>query len=155
MLKYRKLSGYKYTVADEYRAGVPELLGVEANQPWFRITGGEMIVRDGYAWDGASGPTIDTVATLEASLVHDVGYQAIRIGAMLADRRADCDAVLYRLLRRGQHKWAASRSTSLGRALAGMWIETRALYYFAAVRAFGRGSIKPTSVENQDRVFTT
>ena len=35
-----------------------------------------------YAWDGPSGPTIDTKNSLRASLVHDIFYQAIRNGVI-------------------------------------------------------------------------
>ena len=34
----------------------------------------------GYAWNGASGPTIDTLTSMIGSLVHDLGYQLIRLG---------------------------------------------------------------------------
>ena len=37
-----------------------------------------MIVEKDYAWDGPSGPTIDTSNSMRASLVHDVLYQAMR-----------------------------------------------------------------------------
>ena len=36
-------------------------------------------IRSGYAWDGASGPTIDSKSSMEASLVHDALYQLMRM----------------------------------------------------------------------------
>lgn len=151
-LHYRKLAGYKYLVAVRYRGEVPELRGVEVDHPWFQILDGELVVEPGYAWDGASGLAIDTPATLEASLVHDVGYQAIRAGLLDAERRADIDAALYRILRRAQQAWAASRPNALGRTAATLWIEIRALYFFAFVRAFGRRYATFRQIEPQDLV---
>lgn len=34
----------------------------------------------GYAWDGASGPTFDTLSSMRGSLWHDLLYQLIRLG---------------------------------------------------------------------------
>ena len=154
MLAYRKLKGYKYQVAELFHAAVPELLGVTLDEKWFAIRGGELMVYSGYAWDGASGPTIDTEATMEAALVHDVLYQCIRANRLPKESRAIADAILYRLLRQGQQKWAEGHSTALGRTLASVWVETRAMYYFAAVRAFGALAVKPKDLEAQDIIYT-
>ena len=42
--------------------------------------GSYLLIKDGYAWDGASGPTIDTKNTQTASLVHDGLWQLIAAG---------------------------------------------------------------------------
>lgn len=39
-----------------------------------------LIVKAGYAWDGPSGPTIDTLNFMRGSLVHDALYQLMRLG---------------------------------------------------------------------------
>ncbi|HTE65830.1 MAG TPA: DUF1353 domain-containing protein, partial [Candidatus Binatia bacterium] len=39
---------------------------------------GELTIRAGYAWDGPSGPAIDTANFMRGSLVHDALYQLIR-----------------------------------------------------------------------------
>lgn len=39
----------------------------------------EVVVKKGYAWDGASGPTFDTRGSMQAALVHDVLYQCMRL----------------------------------------------------------------------------
>lgn len=39
---------------------------------------GLLLISLGYAWDGPSGPVIDTKHNLKASLVHDVFYQLLR-----------------------------------------------------------------------------
>ena len=39
---------------------------------------GLLTVKKGYAWDGPSGPTIDTLNFMRGSLVHDAFYQLMR-----------------------------------------------------------------------------
>ena len=39
---------------------------------------GNLLVKKGYAWDGPSGPVIDTDENMRASLVHDALYQLMR-----------------------------------------------------------------------------
>ena len=46
-----------------------------------------ILVEDGYAWDGASGPTVDTRGSFEAALVHDVLYQCMRLGYVTPDEK--------------------------------------------------------------------
>ena len=41
-------------------------------------TNGLMIIKEGYSYDGPSGPTIDTSSTMFASLIHDVLYECFR-----------------------------------------------------------------------------
>ena len=48
---------------------------------------GLLTIERGYAWDGASGPAINTLTYRRASLVHDALYQLIREGVVsMADR---------------------------------------------------------------------
>lgn len=44
---------------------------------------GILTIREGYVWDGPSGPTIDTENFMRGSLVHDALYQALRLGVFL------------------------------------------------------------------------
>ena len=39
---------------------------------------GNLTIVEGYAWDGPSGPTIDTLTFMRGSLVHDALYQLMR-----------------------------------------------------------------------------
>jgi hypothetical protein len=41
---------------------------------------GVLTIREGYAWDGPSGPTIDTLDFMRPSLAHDGLYQLMREG---------------------------------------------------------------------------
>lgn len=43
---------------------------------------GTLIIRLGYAWDGPSGPTINTKSTLRTSLIHDATFQLFRLGVL-------------------------------------------------------------------------
>lgn len=45
-------------------------------------TNGKLIIKKGYAWDGASGLAIDTTNFMRASLVHDALYQLMRMGML-------------------------------------------------------------------------
>lgn len=43
---------------------------------------GRIVGRKGYAWDGASGPTIDTASSMHCSLDHDILWQMIEEGLL-------------------------------------------------------------------------
>lgn len=51
----------------------------------------------GYAWDGPSGPTIDTKEFLEGSLVHDALYQLIRMGLLEPEWRIVADQMFKKI----------------------------------------------------------
>lgn len=73
--------GYKYQLADDYRIKIGILPITFIYTPYISLdTDGTLTVRDGYAWDGPSGPTIDTKNFMRASLVHDALYQLMREG---------------------------------------------------------------------------
>lgn len=46
---------------------------------------GKLHIHYGYAYDGPSGPTIDTKSSMRGALVHDAFYQLMRMG--LLDRK--------------------------------------------------------------------
>ena len=48
-----------------------------------------------YAWDGASGPAIDTPSSIANSLPHDIGYQFIRMGLLPVFFKRVFDSYLY------------------------------------------------------------
>lgn len=56
--------------------------------------GGRVVIKVGYAWDGASGPTIDTLSSMRCSLVHDVLYQLMRMGMIHENFRGMADELL-------------------------------------------------------------
>lgn len=55
---------------------------------------GWLLISDGYAWDGASGPTIDTKSSMRGSLVHDALYQLIRLELLPRECRVFADKEL-------------------------------------------------------------
>lgn len=76
-IRYR--SGYKYQLAEDYSVQLPyhPLTTIMDEFLLFTDTG-MLTIRKGYAWDGPSGPTIDTANFLRGSLVHDALYQLMR-----------------------------------------------------------------------------
>jgi hypothetical protein len=59
---------------------------------------GLLTIRAGYAWDGASGPTIDTSDSMRGSLVHDALYQLMREGLIGREWREHADDLLRTIL---------------------------------------------------------
>ena len=55
---------------------------------------GWLRIKRGYAWDGASGPTIDTKSSMRGGLVHDALYQLIRLGCLPESHRLFADREL-------------------------------------------------------------
>ncbi len=95
MIQYR--SGYKYQLAADYVVQLPEISGRDTGCDYIRLRGPELTIRDGYAWDGPSGPTIDTKNFMRGSLVHDALYQLIRRYLLPLHFREAADQVLRRL----------------------------------------------------------
>ncbi|MHC4377405.1 MAG: hypothetical protein ACYS26_12465 [Planctomycetota bacterium] len=103
-LCYRRLAGYRYQTLEPFElrlhlplvlpepARIPDLEGA----PWVRLgRRGKLTIRAGYAWNGPSGPAIDTRDFMRASLVHDALYQLMRAGELdHRDWRAWADRVL-------------------------------------------------------------
>lgn len=80
----------------------------------------EIVIKKGYAWDGASGPTFDTCGSFQAALVHDALYQCMRLGYVTQDSRKAVDRLLLDMLR-----------------LGGMW-PARRFFWYLAVCLFGK-----------------
>lgn len=79
-------SGYKYQLKKSYSVSVPEMKVANDIVSDFILLrkDGILIIRSGYAWDGPSGPALDTKNFMRASLVHDALYQLIREGYLEA-----------------------------------------------------------------------
>lgn len=78
---YKK--GYKYQLAESYSANVGITPERDITTAYIRLTKkGILHIRDGYAWDGPSGPTIDTSDFMRGSLEHDALYQLMREGEL-------------------------------------------------------------------------
>lgn len=93
MIQYR--SKYKHQLVEGYVITLPQLQGIAKYDEKYlclRFTG-TLYIRSGYAWDGASGPLVDTKQNMRGSLVHDALYQLIRVGAIPESYRDVCDKI--------------------------------------------------------------
>lgn len=87
--------GYKYQLEDDYIIQVRVVPGQDVKQDYLELsTKGNLFIRKGYAWDGPSGPTIDTENFMRGSLVHDALYQLIRNELIGQHWREQADAEL-------------------------------------------------------------
>ena len=112
-MKYEKIWKYRLTASIFIEFGVNNLYDNRVN--WYRhwnhpsdmflLATNGIDFRQGYAWDGPSGPTIDTENSLRASLVHDALYQAIRAGGLPFSARRHADRVFRNLLCEDGMSW--------------------------------------------------
>jgi hypothetical protein len=89
-------------------------------------TQGMLKIKRGYAWDGPSGPTLDTLTFMRGSLVHDALYQLMR-GRHLDHNtcRETADRILRRICKQD-----------------GMW-SVRAWWVYHGVRLFADPAADP------------
>jgi hypothetical protein len=87
-------AGYKYQLRDNYKINVP-ILGLDIDTDFIKLgSGGSLCICKGYAWDGPSGPTLDTKNFMRGSLVHDALYELMRKGFISREYRAMADELL-------------------------------------------------------------
>jgi hypothetical protein len=94
---YRKLRDWKYSIATPFETTVkispPSI--IRADLDYIALhPDGTLCLKKGYAWNGASGPAIDTTSWMRASLVHDALYQLIRTGRLAPHYRAYADTLM-------------------------------------------------------------
>ena len=96
-IKYRK--GYKYQLAGDVSGQTPIKPEKEIDTEFIKMTmDGFLFIKSGYAWDGSSGPTIDTKNQFTPSVVHDSFCQLIRNGYLPQSARHDADHFFYEML---------------------------------------------------------
>lgn len=103
-------AGYKYQLKRPYTVTVPVYPPRTLETPFLRLTRrGRLTIQAGYAWDGPSGPTFDTLTFMRASLVHDALYQLMREGLLDRNRwRPVADRLLRAMCREdGMCRWRA------------------------------------------------
>lgn len=99
-MKIRYKSGYKYQLYDDFSIKINGIGGSVNNKldcfysDYISINDDVLYISAGYAWDGPSGPTIDTKSFMRGSLVHDALYQLIRGGIIRNDFRINADGFL-------------------------------------------------------------
>ena len=125
-MKYRKIGEYKYQLVESEATQLnADFIDIQAQNEFVILVCGCLLVKEGYAWDGASGPAVDTVTFLRGSLVHDALYQLIREGALPRSFRRAADSLLRDICIEDGMGWL------------------RAWYVYRAVRWFAAGACKP------------
>ena len=72
-------SGYKYQLAKTFNIKTNVHPVKDIATTFIELDKkGNLTVKEGYAWDGVSGPVVDTDENMRASLVHDAFYQLMR-----------------------------------------------------------------------------
>lgn len=118
-LNYESLAGWKYRLTADL-ALVTTIRGISCRTEYVSIwDDGRMILRKGYAWDGPSGPTVDTADSMRGSAGHDALYQLIGLRVIPEELRILADADL--------RTWCMQDGMS----------ELRANAWYKAVRIFG------------------
>ena len=99
-IRYKR-GGYKYQLVDEYSVKVRVIPGEDVSIDFIDLDlSGALVIRPGYAWDGPSGPTIDSKDFMRPSLVHDALYQLMRLNLVSKERwREEADRELKKMCR--------------------------------------------------------
>lgn len=129
-IAYRE--GYKYQLAEQYAILLPFNAPYAVREHEFLMITGDnyLVIQPGYAWDGPSGPTVDTKSFMRGSLVHDALYQLMRDGILSAQLyRKDADELLKKI------------------CLEDGMSAIRAWWVYKGVRFGGEASTKPRSNE--------
>jgi hypothetical protein len=131
-MKYK--TGYKYQLAEDYRVTIP-INGNTIKQGFIKLTTtGILTLQKGYAWDGPSGPAIDTKNFMRPSLVHDALFQLMRKKRLKVEEYFD---IANRILRDMCVQ-------------DGMW-KVRAWWVFHSVSMFGKSAADPS---NEKKILT-
>jgi hypothetical protein len=124
-------SGYKYQLETEYHIKASIKPTTDVVTPYIDLDiKGNLTIKRGYAWDGTSGPVIDTDENLRASLVHDAFYQLMRM----------------RKLKSSEHKEAADKLFRNMCKIDGVPSPIAQLYYFA-LEKMGKPSTDPANAK--------
>ncbi len=120
-IKYK--SGYKYQLSETYTVQTDIKPDSDVGNSWVKLTqSGLLTVSKHYAWDGASGPTVDTKTVMRGSLVHDALYQLMREQLLEAKWRGPADKLLKQMcMEDGMWGWRAAwiyRGVRLGGGFA-------------------------------------
>lgn len=114
--------GWKYLLREDYSCETG-ITSAGAFTPYIILeTDGRLTIKEGYAWDGPSGPAIDSADFMRGSLVHDALYQLIREKHLPMQARDEADRLLQKMC-----------------VEDGMW-KVRAWWVYQAVSAFGKSS---------------
>ncbi len=92
--------GYKYQLKHQYSTDTGIQQDQDVTRDYISLSAdGRITIKEGYAWDGPSGPIFDTLNLMRGSLVHDALYQLMR-GPLDEDRhREPADRLLQSMCR--------------------------------------------------------
>ena len=126
--------GYRFQSFNQISIQLVKNPNVYFNSDFISITlGGVLIIRKGYAWNGANKPAINTKNSRRATEIHDALYQAIRMGFLPESYRDEADREMMKALRED-----------------GM-MYLRARWWYRAVRVGGGPSADP---KNRKKVYS-
>ena len=134
-MKYTEYK-YKFKVEENFSIKLPYKIP-DFEHPYASSKDSILSVKRGYAWDGASGPIINTRDTLVGSLVHDVLYQAMRLNLIKSnsENKKIADKIFFEILK-----------------MHGVNSIRRKVWYLA-VRLFGKKSTK--GLQDNDKIKET
>ena len=108
MIKYR--DGYKYQLTEDYTVELRHNPVKNIDTEYISINvSGKLTIKKGYAWDGASGPTIDTKNSMRGALVHDALYQLMREKLISRSYRIYADKEFYQMIREDGMSWLRAK----------------------------------------------
>ena len=147
-------TGFKYQLVKSVTVTTKILPEFYINTRYITLSkGGTLHLGVGFAWDGASGWTIDTKSSMRASAVHDALYKLIRMGRLAEDKvREQADEEFYRIMvedieaiaeAKFSNKWGSkilkAAYIKLGKARARVW--------FRALRIGGGPAASPDNLK--------
>ncbi len=127
-LKYRRLNPYKYQLTRPLFEATGLVLDrdYETVDQWVVLRkDGQLVIKESYCWDGASGPARDTTNIMRGALVHDAMYQLIREAGLPIKYRKDADQLLREICKEEE-----------------MFLPRR-WWVYLGVRIFGKDSAEP------------
>ena len=128
------IDGYRFQMAESGCMQTEVYPPEDINTPFYSISKtGRIVAHSGYAWDGISGPMVNTKSMMRASLFHDICCQAINDGRLDPSWRPQADREFKRIAK-----------------LDGAW-KLRVIYSYLAVCAYTKirnGSRQPERVNN-------
>jgi hypothetical protein len=136
-IRYR--SDYKYQLADSYRINISIRPKTNIETDFIDLDmAGDLLIKEGYAWDGPSGPVKDTEENMRGSLVHDALYQLMRNKEISARTHRKAADQLFKDLCKadGVSNFTAS-------------------VYYKALRKFGRPAASPQNKKKVHRAPKT
>lgn len=146
-ITYRCVRKYKYQLVNDYEIDILQECAIDmgnvagtisnSEQTFIELkVGGKLKIFSGYAWDGPSGPTIDTPNFMRGSLVHDCLYQLMREELISTDNKEKADDLLREICKK-------DGMTSF-----------RANIVWMGVHTFGKGAVMPNHADEEEKIYT-